>query len=65
MSLLAEVVKTRASSERLGVFASSITAPVCAVMLGLVLLYAAGFAQTTEIHNGAHDTRHSSGFPCH
>jgi cobalt transporter subunit CbtB len=65
MSLLAEGVKTRASSERSGAVASSITAPVCAVMLGLVLLYAAGFAQTGEIHNGAHDTRHSAGFPCH
>lgn len=65
MPLLAEVVKARASSGRLGVFAASITAPVCAVILGLVLLYAAGFAQTREIHNGAHDTRHSAGFPCH
>ena len=65
MSLLAEVVKTRASSKRSGAVASSIAAPVCAVMLGLVLLYAAGFAQTGEIHNGAHDTRHAAGFPCH
>jgi cobalt transporter subunit CbtB len=65
MSLLAAVVKTRASSGRRGVFASSIAAPFCAVMLGLVLLYAAGFAQTAEIHNGAHDARHSAGFPCH
>jgi cobalt transporter subunit CbtB len=65
MSLLAEVIETRASSERPGEGASSLRAPVCAVMLGLVLLYAAGFAQTGEIHNGAHDTRHSAGFPCH
>lgn len=65
MSLLAEVVKTRASSGRSGAVASSIAAPFCAVILGLVLLYAAGFAQTREIHNGAHDTRHSAGFPCH
>jgi cobalt transporter subunit CbtB len=65
MSLLSEVIKTRASSERLGTVASSIAAPVFAVMLGLVLLYGAGFAQTGEIHNGTHDTRHSAGFPCH
>ena len=65
MSLLAKVVETRASGGRAGAVASSITAPVCAVMLGLVLLYAAGFAHTGEIHNGAHDTRHSAGFPCH
>jgi cobalt transporter subunit CbtB len=65
MSPLAEVVKTRASSGRSGAVASSIAAPVCAAMLGLVLLYAAGFAQTGEIHNGVHDTRHSAGFHCH
>lgn len=65
MSLLAEVVKTRASSGRSGTVASSIAASVCAAMLGLVLLYAAGFAQIAEIHNGTHDTRHSAGFPCH
>ncbi len=40
-------------------------APLFAAVLGLVLLYGAGFAQTAEIHNGAHDTRHSAGFPCH
>ena len=65
MSLRADVVKTRASSGRSGAVASSIAAAVCAAMLGLVLLYAAGFAQTVEIHNGTHDTRHSAGFPCH
>jgi cobalt transporter subunit CbtB len=65
MSLLAEVVKTRASSGRSGATSSNIAASVCAAILGLVLLYAAGFAQTAEIHNGAHDTRHSAGFPCH
>jgi cobalt transporter subunit CbtB len=44
---------------------SRIMAPLYAAVLGLVLLYGAGLAQTEEIHNGAHDTRHSAGFPCH
>ena len=43
----------------------STIAQLCAAILGIVLVYGAGFAQTEEIHNGAHDTRHSSGFPCH
>jgi cobalt transporter subunit CbtB len=64
MSFISEVVETRASGRRSGTL-PSIAAPLCAVMLGLVLLYAAGFAQTAEIHNGAHDTRHTAGFPCH
>jgi len=34
-------------------------------VLGIVLLYAVGFAQTEILHDAAHDTRHSFMFPCH
>ena len=34
-------------------------------VLGFVLLGTVGFAQDVRLHNGAHDTRHSLGFPCH
>ena len=34
-------------------------------VLGLLLLYAVGFAQTEILHDAAHDTRHSFMFPCH
>ncbi|MGV8892183.1 MAG: CbtB domain-containing protein [Burkholderiaceae bacterium] len=33
--------------------------------LGLVLLYGAAFAETSALHNAAHDARHSAAFPCH
>lgn len=36
-----------------------------AILLGLGLILAVGFAPVEEIHNAAHDTRHSAGFPCH
>jgi len=36
-----------------------------AFVLGLTLLIGAGFAGDYRVHNGAHDTRHASGFPCH
>lgn len=36
-----------------------------AVLLGIVILYGAGFVNTAAVHNAAHDTRHSQGFPCH
>ncbi|HEY8358267.1 MAG TPA: CbtB domain-containing protein [Ramlibacter sp.] len=36
-----------------------------ALMLGLVLLVGTGFAGDYRLHNGAHDTRHAMGFPCH
>ncbi len=36
-----------------------------AVLLGMVILYGVGFASAPLLHNAAHDTRHSNGFPCH
>ena len=36
-----------------------------AVMLGLVIVFAAGFAPSETMHNAAHDTRHSFALPCH
>lgn len=38
---------------------------LCAALLGGVLLYGAGFAQTPSIHGAAHDSRHAANFPCH
>ena len=40
-------------------------AGVLALLLGLVLVGGVGFASDMAIHNGAHDTRHALGFPCH
>ena len=36
-----------------------------ALFLGLLLVGGIGFAGDQAIHNGAHDTRHAMGFPCH
>ena len=33
--------------------------------IGVTLLFAAGFANAAVMHDAAHDTRHSIGFPCH
>ena len=41
-------------------------APVMAVFVfGLIALYCAGFSSFSAAHNATHDSRHSSGFPCH
>ncbi|ASF46613.1 CbtB domain-containing protein [Methylovulum psychrotolerans] len=50
--------QTRLSKDKL---ASS----VLTALLGLVLVYAAGFAESAILHNAAHDGRHSASFPCH
>jgi cobalt transporter subunit CbtB len=36
-----------------------------ALVLGFLLVGTIGFASDMRVHNGAHDTRHSLGFPCH
>lgn len=42
-----------------------LTAALCASILGACLVYFAGFSHIEAVHNAAHDTRHSSAFPCH
>ena len=36
-----------------------------AILLGVFIIGAAGFSHIDVVHNAAHDTRHSNGFPCH
>ena len=36
-----------------------------AALLGVALVYLAGFAPLDAVHNGAHDARHSAVLPCH
>ncbi len=40
-------------------------AALFAAVLGLVIVFAAGFAPSEAVHNAAHDTRHSFAVPCH
>lgn len=47
------------------VSASNALAALFTAVLGLALVFAAGFAETHVLHNTAHDARHSAGFPCH
>ncbi|MFA6161952.1 MAG: CbtB domain-containing protein [Methylobacter sp.] len=60
--VLLDNAQTQASSD---VLKDKILPAMLAGMLGLGLLYAAGFAETAQLHNAAHDGRHSASFPCH
>ena len=44
---------------------ADLTAALCAAVLGLGLLFAAGFSHAAAVHDVAHDSRHAIGFPCH
>ena len=43
----------------------SIAAIAGAIALGTILIFSAGFAQATVMHDSAHDMRHALAFPCH
>ncbi|WP_434624151.1 CbtB domain-containing protein [Azospirillum sp. B2RO_4] len=45
--------------------AQAAVAAFAAILLGSFLLYGVGFAQPQQIHDAAHDARHSFAFPCH
>ena len=45
--------------------AKTAAASFAAILLGSFLLYGVGFAQPQQIHDAAHDARHSFAFPCH
>ena len=42
-----------------------LAAGLLVLALGLALIGGIGFAGEMAVHNGAHDTRHALGFPCH
>ncbi|HEY0918158.1 CbtB domain-containing protein [Devosia sp.] len=42
-----------------------LVAGLLALLMGLALVGGVGFAGDMAVHNGAHDTRHALGFPCH
>lgn len=59
--MAARIVSTVSSlgiSERAG-------AGAIAMALGIFLVWGAGLANSAVLHDTAHDTRHSYGFPCH
>lgn len=53
------------ASTRLAALREKLVPALCAAGLGAVLLFGAGFASMQALHNAAHDSRHSAGFPCH
>jgi cobalt transporter subunit CbtB len=44
---------------------SSVRAAIVAAILGAGLIFLAGFAEMPQLHEAAHDARHTANFPCH
>jgi len=45
--------------------ATNLVAIALCAFIGLAIVTLAGHAQTSALHDAAHDTRHAAGFPCH
>ena len=58
-------VPAAASSSPSASRAGVVGAAAVAALLGLFLVYGAGIAQPSALHNAAHDARHAFAFPCH
>lgn len=42
-----------------------LAAALFAALFGAVLVFGAGLANSSTLHNAAHDARHAFAFPCH
>ena len=51
-------------SAALGIDAE-LQAILAAALIGVFLVFGAGFANSAALHDAAHDSRHSIAFPCH
>ncbi|CAO3404789.1 hypothetical protein [Azospirillum palustre] len=64
-SMTARSINTTAAGSAARSAAQTAVAAFAAILLGSFLLYGVGFAQPQQIHDAAHDARHSFAFPCH
>jgi cobalt transporter subunit CbtB len=56
--------RPRAGS-RISSRSDALAGAIFAALLGGFLIWGVGFSHIDFVHNAAHDTRHSTGFPCH
>lgn len=45
--------------------ATGLMSIVMVALIGVSLVFVAGFANSSVLHGATHDTRHATGFPCH
>tara|TARA_R110002020_G_scaffold29585_8_gene93419 strand:- start:3441 stop:3755 length:315 start_codon:yes stop_codon:yes gene_type:complete len=54
--------QTLSLTDRIG---ARTVAGLMALVIGSILVFGVGLANSQALHDAAHDTRHSYGFPCH
>jgi cobalt transporter subunit CbtB len=56
---------TVTSKSRVAGISDRLIAATALLFFGSFMIFGVGLAQDPRMHNAAHDTRHSIGFPCH
>src|SRR5258706_8504523 len=65
MSSLPNAVEKLELPARANGWTKMVMSALFVALMGIGLVYGAGFADVSVLHNAAHDARHSAGFPCH
>ena len=58
-------ISTLAAGQLVSGLRSELSGVAGALLLGVFVVFIAGFAGSSVLHEAAHDTRHSIAFPCH
>jgi cobalt transporter subunit CbtB len=59
------VIMTATTRAKTASIPHRISIGLISIFFGMFFVYGVGIAQDSRLHNAAHDTRHSLGFPCH
>ncbi len=63
--ILAADTATPRSVTAASLVSARVLSAIVALLLGVGILFVAGFSSNDFVHAAAHDVRHASGFPCH
>ncbi|MAJ99523.1 MAG: cobalt transporter [Rhodospirillaceae bacterium] len=59
------IVNTNRAHSIQGAPSDTMAAVLLGLFVGAFFILGVGFTHSDTIHNAAHDTRHSTAFPCH
>jgi cobalt transporter subunit CbtB len=65
MAIVSDSTEAVSSKSRSSIWQDKLLPALLIIFLATSLLFVTGFAETSVLHNAAHDGRHSASFPCH
>jgi cobalt transporter subunit CbtB len=65
MAIVSNSPEVVSSKSRSSIWQDKLLPALLIIFLATSLLFVTGFAETSVLHNAAHDGRHSASFPCH